>query len=58
MLSFVGIPPLAGFTGKLLLFEATMDGGYAWLAVANSVGSLFYYLRVVAPMSFDLANAS
>lgn len=55
-LSFVGIPPLAGFTGKLLLFTATIDGGYAWLAVvaiANSVISLFYYLRVVGPMYFD-----
>ncbi|MEZ5237419.1 MAG: proton-conducting transporter membrane subunit [Microthrixaceae bacterium] len=55
MLSFVGIPPLAGFAGKLLLFGATIDGGYAWLAalaVANSVVSLFYYLRVIAPMSF------
>ncbi len=55
MLSFVGIPPLAGFAGKLLLFETTIDGGYTWLAalaVANSVVSLFYYLRVIGPMSF------
>lgn len=55
LLSFVGIPPLAGFFGKFLLFRATIDGGYAWLAVlavANTVLSLFYYLRVISPMVF------
>lgn len=60
-LSFVGIPPLAGFAGKLLLFTATIEGGYAWLAavgVANTVLSLFYYLRVVAPMTFEPSPAS
>lgn len=56
MLSFVGIPPLAGFGGKLLLFTAAIEGGYSWLAavaVANTVVSLFYYLRVIAPMALD-----
>lgn len=60
LLSLVGVPPLAGFAGKLLLFTATIDGGYAWLAalaVGNTVVSLFYYLRVVAPLSFDRAPA-
>lgn len=55
-LSFVGIPPLAGFGGKLLLLTATIDGGYAWLAalaVANTVISLYYYLRVISPLVFD-----
>jgi NADH-quinone oxidoreductase subunit N len=54
-LSLVGIPPLAGFVGKLVLFLATIDGGYAWLAavaVANTVVSLFYYLRFIGPMYF------
>ncbi|MCB8840261.1 NADH-quinone oxidoreductase subunit N [Aurantimonas sp. VKM B-3413] len=54
-LSLVGIPPLGGFVGKLELFLATIDGGYAWLAVAalfNTVLSLVYYLRFVAPMIF------
>lgn len=58
LLSLVGIPPLGGFLGKLTLFTATIDGGYAWLAalaVANTVASLFYYLRVIAPLSFDIA---
>src|SRR3546814_13133295 len=55
-LSFVGIPPLAGFTAKLSLFAATIDAGYAWLAVVaviNSVVSLVYYLRVIAPAYFE-----
>lgn len=58
-LSFVGIPPLGGFTGKLLLFTAAIDGGYGWLAVvavANTVVSLFYYLRVLAPVSLEEAD--
>lgn len=55
LLSLVGIPPLAGFFGKLMLFTTVLDGGYAWLAVvavANTVVSLVYYLRVIAPMVF------
>jgi NADH-quinone oxidoreductase subunit N len=55
LLSLVGIPPLAGFVGKLTLFATTLDGGYAWLAavaVVNTVVSLFYYLRVVGPTVF------
>jgi NADH-quinone oxidoreductase subunit N len=60
LLSLVGIPPLGGFVGKLTLFTTTIDGGYAWLAVvavANTVVSLFYYLRVIAPMYFETAIA-
>ena len=53
MLSLIGIPPLAGFAGKLALFTATIDAGLAWVAVAavvNTVVSVAYYLRVVATM--------
>lgn len=55
-LSFVGIPPLAGFAGKLALFAATIEAGYGWLAilaVLNTVVSLVYYFRVLAPAWFD-----
>ena len=55
-LSLVGIPPLTGFAAKVLLFSATVDAGYAWLAVlavANTVLSLAYYLRVLAPSYFE-----
>ncbi|MDQ3342895.1 MAG: NADH-quinone oxidoreductase subunit N, partial [Actinomycetota bacterium] len=57
-LSMVGIPPLGGFAGKLALFAATIDAGYAWLAVlavVNSVASLFYYVRVIGPGYFQPA---
>lgn len=53
LLSLVGIPPLAGFAGKLLLFGAAMNAGYAWLAVVgilNSVLSLAVYLRIIVAM--------
>ncbi len=55
-LSLVGVPPLAGFTAKLALFGAAIDAGYTWLAVlavVNTVVSLAYYLRVVAPAYFS-----
>jgi NADH-quinone oxidoreductase subunit N len=60
-LSFVGIPPLAGFTAKLALFGAAIDAGYGWLAVlavANSVLSLAYYLRVLAPAYLERRDAA
>ncbi|MBW3557719.1 MAG: NADH-quinone oxidoreductase subunit N [Actinobacteria bacterium] len=59
-LSLVGVPPLAGFTAKVLLFAATVDAGYAWLAVlavVNSVLSLAYYVRVLAPSYFEPMGA-
>lgn len=53
LFSLVGIPPMAGFFGKLLLFGAALDAGFAWLAVVailNSVVSLAVYLRIIVPM--------
>ncbi len=53
LLSLAGVPPLAGFVGKFLLFGAAMDTGFTWLAVVailNSVLSLAVYLRIVVPM--------
>jgi NADH:ubiquinone oxidoreductase subunit 2 (subunit N) len=47
------VPPLAGFVGKLLLFGAAIEVGFAWLAVVailNSVLSLAVYLRIIVPM--------
>lgn len=53
LLGLVGTPPTAVFTGKLLTTIAVWDGGLAWLAVVfflNSLASLFYYLRWIAPV--------
>ncbi|MDN5919638.1 MAG: NADH-quinone oxidoreductase subunit N [Pseudonocardia sp.] len=56
LLGLVGTPPTAVFLGKLVVFAAGVDGGLAWLvvlAVVNSVASLFYYLRWIAPAFRD-----
>ena len=53
LLALVGTPPTAVFVGKLTTFTAAWDGGLAWLVVVaaiNTVASLFYYLRWLAPM--------
>jgi proton-translocating NADH-quinone oxidoreductase chain N len=55
LLSLIGIPPTAGFVGKLLVFGAALGQGLGWLAVAgvaNSVISVYYYGRVVRAMFF------
>jgi NADH-quinone oxidoreductase subunit N len=55
-LSLLGLPPLAGFVGKLEVFTAAIDADQAWLAaiaVVNTVISLYYYLRVIAPTVLD-----
>ncbi len=52
LLSLAGTPPTAVFVGKLTVFTAGWQAGYAWLvllAVLNSVASLFYYLRWIGP---------
>ncbi|MEW2168451.1 NADH-quinone oxidoreductase subunit N [Streptomyces sp. NPDC007027] len=63
LLGLVGTPPTGVFLGKLEIFSATIDGGYTWLAalaVANTVASLFYYLRWLAPLftTDDVAPAA
>ncbi|MDP8908757.1 MAG: NADH-quinone oxidoreductase subunit N, partial [Chloroflexota bacterium] len=58
LLSLFGLPPLAGFVAKLEVFKAAIDAGQAWLAVvaiANTVVSLYYYLKVLAPTVLDTA---
>jgi NADH-quinone oxidoreductase subunit N len=52
LFGLIGTPPTAVFVGKLAVFTAAVDGGYAWLAILailNTVASVFYYLRWVAP---------
>ncbi len=53
MISLAGIPPTAGFFGKLYVFSAAVKAGYISLvviAVLNSALSVFYYLRIVVYM--------
>ena len=53
LLGLVGTPPTGVFVGKLTVFAATAEGGFGWLVVVaavNTVISLFYYLRWLAPV--------
>ncbi len=53
MLSFAGIPPLAGFFAKYFMFYAVIQQGYIGLVVIAIVSSLigvYYYLRPVIMM--------
>ncbi len=62
LFSLAGIPPLAGFTSKFILFSSAIyvngaiDTQWLWLivvAVLNSAMSLYYYARVVKAMYVD-----
>ena len=66
LFSLIGLPPFAGFWGKLYLFKSVVDaslmeGGvnghnFVWLvllAMANSAISLYYYFAVVKAMLLD-----
>jgi NADH-quinone oxidoreductase subunit N len=50
LFSLAGIPPTAGFFGKLFLLTAGASNGVYWfiiVAALNMIISLYYYLRVI-----------
>jgi NADH-quinone oxidoreductase subunit N len=56
MLSLMGIPPFAGFFGKLFVFAAAVNHHLVWFAVIgalNSVIAVYYYARVIKTMIID-----
>jgi NADH-quinone oxidoreductase subunit N len=56
MFSLAGVPPLAGFFGKLYVFLAAIEAELFTLAiigVLSSVVGSFYYLRIIKIMYFD-----
>ncbi len=53
LFSLVGVPPTAGFFGKLYVFRAAVGAGFYWLAVLGLVASVigaYYYLKVIVYM--------
>jgi NADH-quinone oxidoreductase subunit N len=56
--SLAGIPPLAGWFAKFVMFRSIIDAGTGWgialgvIAAVNSVIAFFYYFRVVVQMWF------
>ena len=53
LLSLGGIPPLAGFFGKLYLFWSSWQSGFytlVYVGLITSVISIYYYLRIVKIM--------
>lgn len=56
LISLTGLPPTVGFIGKLYMFIALVDSSLymlAFIAVLNSVVSLYYYVRVLKHMFFN-----
>jgi NADH-quinone oxidoreductase subunit N len=56
LFSLAGIPPTAGFFGKLFLITAgASKGNYFFIVVAalNMIVSLYYYLRIVRAVFMD-----
>jgi len=53
LLSLTGIPLTAGFSGKVLIFQAALEADFLWLALIGAGGtliSIYYYMRVVVMM--------
>lgn len=65
MVSLAGLPPTAGFIGKLYVFMSAVEAGLPWLAAVAlifAVISAYYYLRLVMVMYMrepsDLSSTS
>lgn len=53
MVSLAGLPPTAGFVGKLYIFRSAVEAGLTWLAALALIFaaiSAYYYLRLVMVM--------
>ena len=53
LLSMAGIPPLAGFMAKYLIFTIAVSNGFIWLVVIAILASLvgvYYYFKIIIAM--------
>jgi NADH-quinone oxidoreductase subunit N len=53
LLALAGLPPTAGFTGKVLILASAVNAGYAWLAGVLILGtaiSVYVYMKIVRAM--------
>ena len=60
LFSLAGIPPFAGFFSKFFIFAAAFHGGFhllVFIALLNTIISLFYYLKVVKAMYINPNDA-
>lgn len=56
LLSWVGLPPLLGFTAKLWVIMALIHQGYLWITILvliMSVVAAAYYLKIAAAVYFE-----
>ncbi|HNR76208.1 MAG TPA: NADH-quinone oxidoreductase subunit NuoN [Parvularculaceae bacterium] len=56
LFSLAGVPPMAGFFGKLVVFQAAVEAALVWLAIIGAVMSVisaYYYLRIIWLMWFN-----
>ena len=56
LFSMAGIPPMAGFFAKFIIFKAAINYNYIILAVVGLIASVFaayYYIRIIKVMYVD-----
>ena len=59
LFSLAGIPPFAGFFSKFFIFAAAFNSGFhllVFIALANTVISLYYYLKIVKAMYINKSD--
>ena len=55
LLSLAGIPPLAGFFGKYMVFAVAIESGFTKmviLAILTSLVGVYYYFKIIIAMYF------
>ncbi|MGP6158125.1 MAG: NADH-quinone oxidoreductase subunit N [Vulcanimicrobiaceae bacterium] len=60
LLGLAGLPPTAGFTGKILILASSVNTGYVWLAgllVLGTAISAYAYFKIVRAMYARSAGA-